>query len=493
MTQSFLSVLSSALQKRRHLVSVAIYGAANMLPQLTAAILAIAYTYTFSPKWYGVYGVLTALMAILGNFADLSLPQAILRNYYDRHDDAPEARRYLASVLFGSRLLSLLVLPAIGAILYLFWRTVGVGLPIYIFFLLAIAFFDRASAMLGTICRAMEKPLFYSAGVIAYSAATLGGAFVLVYLCHFGIVGALLAALAGRIASWLAYFVVVRRKLGVGHGGFDWPELRACLAFGLPLLVNRVANWGRQLALRPVLVQLVPLQAVGMFSFASSLASIPAALSTAVDLALSPIYFKRRVTGSPEFRQKLLQFGTVFSGVMFAVWVVAIVASPWAVGLVARSKYAHAAPACAILLCAAYVRIHFPFFARQVQFLRVTWLIPSVTVPCAVLSVTMTILLAGTMGIMAAAWAALTADLVLLIALAVAISLYEQLDYPIVIVTLLVALLLALSIWVAQGEPVPAQWSRLAVGGVLSLTAILAVLVTIVWPNRALIQDLAGG
>lgn len=312
MTKGLLPLLRSAFYRRPKVSFVLTYGVANALPQLTTAVLALAYTTTFSSKWYGVYGILTALIAILGIIGELGLPQAILRNYYERHAEPEEARRYLASALMGSRILAAAALAVAGVVLYLLWPYLNAGSPKTVVALLAIAFFDRSSNALAIVCRAMEKPVDFAVGAVVQSLATLASAFVFVYLLRYGIYGVLLTALLGRVASWLFYSAVVRRRFLIGGGAFVWSDLRACLSFGLPLFVNRAAGWGRQLALRPVLLlAMSSLAAVGVFSFASSLAVVPTMLSTAIDLALAPLYFKRRTDGTHDFRARALKFGIV--------------------------------------------------------------------------------------------------------------------------------------------------------------------------------------
>jgi hypothetical protein len=51
---------------------------------------------------------------------------------------------------------------------------------------------------------------------------------------------------------------------------FGRKQLRACLAFGLPINPNRIASWLRQPALRPLLAHIVPMSAVGLFSWKST-------------------------------------------------------------------------------------------------------------------------------------------------------------------------------------------------------------------------------
>jgi O-antigen/teichoic acid export membrane protein len=479
---------------RRRTWTVVIYGAMSVQPKLTAGILGLLYAATFTLQEYGIYGVLTAVLVVLGILGDFGLPSAILRNYYDRHHDADAARTYLSSVVYGSALISFVALPLVGGALYLLWDLVGIGrshIWIFIPMLLLTSFFVRSAEVLASICRAMERPMSFAAGRVAEGVVTIAAAFVIVFFLKGGLEGALLAALLGKMSASLVYHIVLFKDLGIRLGGFSWEEMRACLSFGLPLVPNRLATWGRQLALRPVLTHLVSMPSVGLFSFASSVASLPTVLSSAVDLALSPIYFKKRVQGSETFVPRVMDFSRIFVAILFPIWTAAVVFCPDIIVLFAGKRYAGAAPACAALLAAAFCRMQHPFLLRQIHFLRETWILPLVAIPCGALSILATVLLTGTHGIVAAGWAVAFSDLALFAALAAAIHHYESVNYPVSMSLGLLAILGVLAVWVGLGEPLPMGWPQMGVKvAVVSLAAMTCAFVW-VWPGRLFIRQLA--
>jgi O-antigen/teichoic acid export membrane protein len=188
-----------------------------------------------------------------------------------------------------------------------------------------------------------------------------------------------------------------------------------------------------------------------------------------------------------------MEFSVVFVAAQFPVWVFAIVFCPDVIGLVAGGRYAAAAPACAALLCAAFLRSHSPFLIRQIHFLRETWVLPLISIPCAAFSILATVLLAPTYGITAVGWAVACADTAMLVALAQSIRHYEHLNFPLVMSLALGVVLVALAAWVGVSEPVPADWSRVAVKGLVGVVALLASGVIWIWPRRAFIRQLAAG
>lgn len=484
------------LAGRRRTSAVVVYSVANALSSVTAGVLAILYATAFSLREYGTNGVLSATIAVLGIAGDMGIPPAILRNYYDARQDAQRVRAFLASVVRGSRLLFVLSSPVLGLLLYVFWDALGIGrtrLWVLLPLLLLISFADRFVTVLAVICRARERPAHFAIGRVVQGGVTIVAAYVLVIVCRAGVPGALLASLLGLMSSMLAYRILLAGEIGGRDGPFAWTETRACLKFGLPLVPNRLAGWGRQLALRPLLTHLVALNAVGLFSFASAVAALPSLLATGVDLALSPVYFRKRVAGSEEFTTKMMEFSVIFVAVQFPVWVFAIMFCSDVIGLVAGGRYAAAAPACAALLCAAYLRSHIPFLLRQIHFHRETWVLPLISIPCAAFSILATVLLAPTYGITAVGWAVACADTAMLVALAGAIRHYEHLNYPLVMSLALGVILVALAAWVGVSEPVPANWSKVAVKGLIGVAALLASGATWIWPRRTFIRQLAAG
>ena len=416
-------------QQRTRLSSILVYGIANAMPGATSAVLLVLYTRVFRLGEFGRYGVLTAIIAVIGIIADLGMPAAILRNYYDKHHKAAEAREYVSSIITGYRFVMLCILPLVGAALYFIWPLVGMSVKLVlatIAVLLSISFFERSGELLGTVCRATEKPSYFLIGRVANGVATMLAAVVIVLMLHGGVIGALLARLFGGFVLWLAYHVLMAMKLGIGRGRFRWSELRACLSFGLPIVPTRLAGWAQRLALRPMLAKLVPLRFVGLFTVASGIANVPTLVTTAFDFALAPIYYRRRAEGGKTFIETIEGLGRAFLGGQFALWVVFILFTREIVEVVAGARYAGAAPTCALLFCAASARCLNPFMLRQLQFLKQTWLLPIVTIPCAGLSLAITIIFCGRYGIFAAAWGVLISEVVLVTGLTVAIRFYER-------------------------------------------------------------------
>jgi O-antigen/teichoic acid export membrane protein len=488
--------LKTIFLARRRVATVMTYGAINVMPRVTAAILALIYARVFTLSEYGMYGILSALVVILGAFADLGVPVAIIRNYYDRHDDPEAAVKYLSSVVGGSRLLALLMLPLIGIVLFFLWDLAGIGRAQIWYFvplLLAVSYFERSTEVLAAICRAVERPDLFSAGNMAQSITTIAAGVLLVVVLHGGVVGALLAVLIGRVASSWVYHLVLKRGISLVPARTDWRELRACLNFGLPILPIRIAAWLRQSALRPILANFVSMSTVGLFSLASSVAAIPLLATVAVDLALTPVYYKRRVSGTPVFSLKMKEFSKIMMAVLFPGWVFSVVFCSNIVHALATLRFAQAVPVCATLFVGAFARSQHPFLTRQIQFLRNTWVMPWISGVCTAIFIALTLVFAPSHGIIAAGWAVALADMAILVGFAWIVRRREQVGYSLLMAIGLWLLLALLAAWVGYGEPVPTVVPKLVFKIAIFCVSVLISFELWVWPSRHFIGELMRG
>jgi O-antigen/teichoic acid export membrane protein len=484
--------ISCFLHKHRRLYFILSYALANALPSLVSMILVLIYTSAFALSEFGRYGVLTAIIGFLGIAVELGMPGGILREYYDRYRDRG-AMNLLADAIHGYKFISLFVLPPAALVIYLFWpltiytlwHTLGI-----ILVLLLITYFERLTEMLGSVCRAIEVPWLFVMGRAVNCTGTLVMALIVVVGLHGGVLGALLARLAGTFISCIVYHIVMAKKQGIVHGSFSWPLMKSSLSFGLPLLPNRFAIWTQQQGLKPVLAQFVPMKNVGQFSLASSIAFMPLMMTAVIDLVLTPIYFKRRVDAGEQFDVQIRKLSIVLMAGIFVMLVALILFAREAVVIIGGVRYADATPACTLLLCSAFLRAMTPFLLRQIQYSRRTWLQPVVSVPAAAIAILITVFSAGRIGLLGAAWAVVISETAMLVGLGIVVRRIERLQLPIVMLFGFFTVLLGLSGLMGFGL-LPADGATGAVvrGFVL---VIVAIGVYSVWigPNKIFIRDI---
>lgn len=478
---------SAAASRPRYLAAVFAYGAFTGLPQITAAALALLFARRFSLADFGIYGILTALLYALSFANDFGLPQAIIRFYPQWRTNQEGSRKSLSTVVYGSAILLLLIQPAAYLVLHLFWNILGLPAAVPLGLILAVAYFDRIAEIFGAVSRAIEEPRYFAVNRVAMCVTTITTSFIFVFPMKLGLTGALLGMLTGKMVAALASRIVLRRVLSLRLAWADPRALRDCLRFGLPLVPDRIAIWVRSLALRPVLTALVPLASVGLFSFASSVANFPTLVSNAFDVALSPVYFRKRTDGSGAFSLKVSTLNTAFVALLFPAWATFILFSPEIIDFFTRGRYDGAVTACSIMMCASFARIQLPLLIRQVHYLRMTWVLPVIALPCSLIPILLSVLLVARLGINGAASFVLLSELCILVVLAMVIRRFEKLDYPLLTGLFLLAALIALAVWTGAGQP------AYLVSRILVKIGLVIVLATIafwlwLWPARHVLK-----
>ena len=487
--------LSAWLSKHSRMRTLLVYGVVYSLPQLTTAALAILYVSKFTLNQYGVFGVLTATLALLSMVIDLGFSWAVMRNYYDIQDDPVRGRAYLGSMISGSGLVALMAAPVLALILY-FTRT-ALGLEeirrLLVVIVVLAALFERSSDLMGVICQAMERPGCFAIGRVAQAAASLVAGYLLVFVFDTGVMGGIIALMLGKLASALVYQWLLVTRLGVVLRKPDWPAVRSALSFGIPIMITRSAAWSRRVALRPALANVAPLAQVGVFSFASSFADIPSIVAPAIDMAITPVYFKMRVAQNAEFRDKVRVFAALYAAALFPVWLIFMLYARELIRLLAGPLYESAVPFCVVLMCASYVRTQSPFLARQISYLRQTWVLPLLTIPSGLFAICMVLTLGSRNGVMMASIAVLVAEMIVFLGMTATIRYLEHLDFPISTTLLLTLLLTGFAVWIALGEALPPYWPREWVKFGVAIATISAVLLRWGLPQRKFVLQLLRG
>jgi O-antigen/teichoic acid export membrane protein len=489
MKPSLAAAFLLQLQRRTRVTAVVFYGVMTLLPQLASGTLAILYTRAFSSEEYANYGIFAAVYAFIAMLMDLGISAGMLRNFYSGRDSG---REYFAAAIGSARLAMLAIVPLLGLALFFFWNAIGVRFSqkwAFIPVLLLIAYVDRSEEVLATVCRALERPIYYALGRVVHGLALIVTGYSMVFTFRLGVMGSLLALLAAEIAALIVYRIILRRKLAISPGEPDWHALRESLRFGLPLVPNRLAGWARLLAIRPMLAHVLSAGSVGVFSFASSMAAVPTLLSSGIELALGPIYYRRREDGAVHFNAKLRSFAAIYAGTLLPIWTLMILFCSDAVRVIAGRDYVQAGPICSVLLCATFVRTQLLFVTGQLQFLRKTWILPAVTIPTGLIGLIATFTLARSYGVMAAAWGVLGMDLSIFLILAWAVHRLEGLNYPIVSCLIVVTAITLLALAVTSHDLVP-LWT--SVGDRIAVVASAAACCAAIWiwPNRAVIHEL---
>lgn len=482
------------LQQSERLLRVGTYGLMTFVGRGTNAILGTAYAAVLSAHDLGIYSLCAAILAAMALLSDGGMTQAVLRGYYDRHTDPKATADYLNGIVFVSRTLSLAVLLLVGVIGWFIWKPLTAGtVPLWPFFplIMAGAYCDRATNLLLVICRAIEKPGAYALGGVAQAIGTLFFAGALVGVFKLGVVGATAALFAGSLTSTAVLSIILARTIALRMSltSTSWKYLGEALSYGLPLVPNLAAQWGRQMAQRLVLVQVATVAQVGLFFLGNAIAMLALIGTQALELGYQPFYFKRRAEGAVDFREKVMKFARVLLALLAPIFVALILCTRELLHIFFRPAYSAVEPISAVLVAASFLQLQQPFMMKQLMFHKATRLMPVATVTPLLLALGLTPYAVNLYGLVGAAWLMWVANLLVLIGLLIIVRRTESPDHPLKTATILSGAVSLVALWDSVGAPLPIALNLAATKAFIFVVFTACCFGFWVWPNRRFLKQ----
>ena len=277
--------------------SVVTYSAATMIARSGQVAMLIVFPFLLSPAQYGVLGLFIAVSALV-NFLPLEVTQGMARHLPDA---AAEERPSFSSTAWQFTLAVLIIAAAIASICAPILNRLLTGVAELLpAFRVAVAFFFVTTALYFTQAqfRWEMRPRDFFWAAIGQAVMPIGLALVGVLLLPDALVGVVLgqAAGLGLVLIWSAWRL--RHSL---KGSFDRIKLGAMLRFSLPLIPGSLAIFLGIYAARLVLNDKMALADVGVFTFASQIATIPSLAVLGVQAALTPyVLSHHREAETPE-------------------------------------------------------------------------------------------------------------------------------------------------------------------------------------------------
>jgi O-antigen/teichoic acid export membrane protein len=458
----------------------------------TTTILALMYAAWMEPAELGRYAIALSLSELVGILADAGLSSAVLRNYIDKSAKSGDASAYLARVALAARAVGAINLLLLFGVGWFTWDLITARqMPAQPFLLLviAIAFFDRIGRFADSLSRAMERPDFFAIFRVAQSVTTIVFAVLFVFVARWNAAGALLA-----IAVSLACASVLRSVVA-GQGMFrkaalptheEWREL---LAYGLPFVPREISVWGRQSALRLLLAQVTTAAQVGSFFLANAFASILILITTAIELAFSPYYFKRRAVEDPTFRPRVVALTSLVLAFLTPIYIgLMLIAVPVARSIL-PAQQGFAFDLVPLILISLFLQVQQPFVFKQLLLHRQSGMVALISVLPTLAALAGVLAIVPSLGLAGAALCMIGGNVVVVLWGVIATGRYETSDFPIgasILTTTLVAITAA-AVWFFP-EAFAWYWRVLAWIGASGLALSL-----LAWPNRQLALGLLAG
>jgi O-antigen/teichoic acid export membrane protein len=386
---------------RRLVGHTAAYTFANLVSRGTAVVWLIVLPSFLSVADYGALGLIVTTAALVNLLVPLEITQALARYYptAEPHDKPAYVATAWTFTLLMLAVAAGVALAESGPLC----RLLLGDLTYLTAFRTAVGLF-----VLNTIFYFIQSQFRWDFRSRDYTVVTLLFAvFTLVLSIGFAatfadpLTGVLAGQVVGLAVGVAAGTVGLRATLGFG---IEAAKLRTMLRFSLPLVPASLAIFLSTYASRFILQDLLELSDVGLFTWASQIASLPALLLLGVQAALTPLVMKHHA--EPDTRMVIARAFEAVIAVELCLCLGAGLFTPDLIRLLGYGAYAGAGPL-VMVLAPALLLLQLYVFAPGFAVCERTELQLMVSVLGAVAAVSFNYLLVGAFGLIGAAFATL--------------------------------------------------------------------------------------
>jgi O-antigen/teichoic acid export membrane protein len=414
---------------RRLAGSSFVYATASLLQKGIAFLLLPVYTRFLTPDDYGVLAVVGALSAFLLVFFSLSMHGAVSR-YYFLHRDRPDVLKdFLGTVVVASLVLASgfalvllaagkhLLAPVYGAIL--FWPYVALGIT--------TAAFQPIPVVFLAILQAREEVNRYVFHSLVQFGLTVILVISFVVLMRWDARGPLLAGLI--VAS--TYCVLSLYLLRHDYRFCLKPEhLRSALSYSLPLIPHTVASQITASFDRILINGMVGTAAAGLYNIGASFGGIMAFIADGINRAYVPVSMDCLQAGDRHRLDELAKSGLmIIAGLSLAASALSLFAKEGIAVLTAPAF--HESYVAVPWIAFSFVAAAIYYLLANIFFFNVhlTKIVAVASVSGAIINVGLNYLLIKEYGLIGAAIAALLAQTIITVIIALIGRRYDPVEW----------------------------------------------------------------
>lgn len=334
---------------RRIGTTILIYGLGEFLVRALSIITLPLYTRIFTTYDYGIVSLVVSLATVMTIVAQLGSETTIAR-FHASAEHLDDERSVSKTIIVSMALYSSLVALAAGGALV--WHYSGQDAPIRDPLLISILTVPVTiqNRLLGQVLRNRMLSGLYAVTNCGYAVINIAVALGLILGLGFGIEAIFIAlAVADVLIASVRAFIL--RDIWLGR--FSPHLLPSLLRFGLPLVPFAICYWVYTSADRVIINHFYSSHDAGLFSTATSLASVMTMIMTVVTLAWTPYVLKVN-------RENRAALGSVVGAmasatvVLFGAITIVLSAVPDLLALVIGSEFRSATGIVAPLLVAGY-------------------------------------------------------------------------------------------------------------------------------------------
>lgn len=430
---------------------VATYTAAQMVTRGAQVAALLIFPLLLSPSEYGALGLIVAAAALVNVVAPLEVTQGLVRylptaSPGDKPALSASAWWFTLVAVLVTAIAGLLAAPVLSAALF---GASGYE-PV---FRTAVMFFagNALFYFLLNQCRWEFRVADYVVMSIAFAGLTLGLGLALAVQWRDALLGAITGQAIGALA--VVAYGMVKLRSALWHRP-NAVRTRQMLRFSLPLVPASLAVFAAIYASRLIVNDKLTLADVGLFTFASQVATIPSFVILGLQAAVTPFVMARFAEArTPPLLARLFE-GVVCIGLLAALGIAFFIGD--ILRTIGNHSYAGAAPL-VMILAPAYLIQQLPIFFPGFAIAERTGLQMVVAITSAVIVVAANYALIDALGLAGAALATLLSALAFLSSWVVLANRF----YPIPVRWPRVAALAAAgaaAAWAESGLQVSKEW-----------------------------------
>ena len=256
-----------ALIKRKSITGIIAFTSRTFFLQIVAFAGTFLLTIFLSPASFGLFYIVSAIIAFLGYFSDIGLAAALVQKKEDLHREDLVTTFTIQQVLVG--IMVILAVAASGPVAS-FYRLDESGILLYQ--ALIAGFFLSSLKTIPSIL--LERSLDFQKLVIPTMVETLLFYIVAVILAWkgFGVTSFTWAVLARGVSGLVVMYLIAPWKIG---WGFSKKSARSLLHFGVPFQLNSFLALIKDDLMIVFLGKVLPLSHVGYLGWAKKWAEVP--------------------------------------------------------------------------------------------------------------------------------------------------------------------------------------------------------------------------
>lgn len=397
-------------ETRRFVANSAMYLLPTLLLRGLSFLLTPVYSRAMSVADFGVVGIATTLVTLLGIVLGFALFSSVGRLYVDCETEA-QKRRFLGTIATAL----LVVPPGLTLLLEVAgsagWLTPLSSLrwPTELRVVIWAALFSVYPSLGAAVLTIREEPRRLAVLNVGTAAAQIAATLVLVVMLRLGAVGVLWSTLIGNIAGTLGTFVM----LAPIEWRLDRVILRRALTYSLPLLPHLLSNWAFAVSDRLILERYVDKAAIGEYSLAYMFSFAVSVVTGATISAFAPIA-QKTFKASNDVTPDLRRVSTIVVGVLTFSALGAALLGVDAIRLFTPSSYHGATRWVGLVVLGAFAQGLALVVAQVTWFVERTGRVASITMVASGLNIGLNLLLIPRYGVVVAAASTAGCGLVLL-------------------------------------------------------------------------------